>query len=139
MPLHSSKGGHSGAPSRTATRMVRPPIRRIRIRSAGPGRRSRLRTPPRPDAGRSSPAGPGRDASMVIDVGSRRVADRRQPAAAGLAGGGLLLPAALGQPARVVRPPGAATGLRVPEPPLRILRGVLGHLVAGLVVSGRID
>src|SRR5260370_6595854 len=69
-----------------ARAVARPPTVMILIRSPGPARR---------------------DVSMVVDVGSGRVADRRQPAATGLGRGGLLLTAALGQPARVVRPPGA--------------------------------
>src|SRR6266571_1920805 len=102
-------------------------------------RRGRRPTRARPVPGRSFPAGRGQDMSMVIDVCSRRVADRRQTAAAGLIRGRLLLTTVLGQPARVVRPPGADTGLCEPEPVLRILRVVLGHLVSRLVVSGWID
>src|SRR5260370_12907634 len=100
-----------------ARAVARPPTVMILIRSPGPARR---------------------DVSMVVDVGSGRVADRRQPAATGLGRGGLLLTAALGQPARVVRPPGAVRGLRVPEPFLRIRRAFLGHLVPSLLVPGRV-
>src|SRR6516164_3423244 len=140
MPLHRSSGGRPGVPSRTATPMARPPVLRFLIRSAGPARSKRRRTAGgRPNPGRSFPADWGQAMSMVINVGSGRVADRRQTAAAGLARGLLLLTAALGQPARVVRPPGAMTGLRVPEPLLRVPRMILGHLVSRLVVSGRID
>src|SRR5580700_4844189 len=114
MPLHSSSGGQPGVPSRTATRMARPPTVRTLIRAADPARR---------------------DASMVIDIRSRRVADRGQAAAAQFVRSGLFLPAALGQPARVVRPPGAVAGLRAAQPLLRILRALLGHLVPGLLVS----
>ena len=92
---------------------------------SGPTRR-RPRTRPRADPARSSAAGPGRVGSMVIDIGSRRVADRRQPAAAQFRGGGLLLAAALGQPARVVRPPGPVAGLRQAQPLLGVLRALLG-------------
>src|SRR5580700_6991333 len=151
MPLHSSSGGQPGVPSRTATRMARPPTVRILIRPAGPGRRSRPRTRPTADPARSSPAspaspaspvsaaGPGRDGSMVIDIRSRRGADRGQATAAQFAGSALLLPAALGQPVRVVRPPGPVPGLRDPQPLLGVLRTLLGHLVPGLLVARRID
>src|SRR5215467_1033304 len=140
MPLHRSSGGRPGVPSRTATRMARPPTLRTRIRSADSARSSRPRTArARPDRGRSFPAGRGQEMLMVIDVCSRRVTDRRQAAAAELIRGRLLLPTVLGQPARVVRPPGAVTRLRAPEPVLRILRAVLGHLVSRLVVPRRID
>src|SRR6266568_4418569 len=140
MPLHRSSGGRPRAPSRTATRMARPPAVRLLIRSADSARSSRPRmNRVRPDPARSFPVGRGQDMSMVIDVGSRRVADLRQTATAGLIRGRLLLTTVLGQPARVVRPPGAVTGLCAPEPILRILRAVLGHLVSRLVISGRID
>jgi len=75
---------------------------------------------------------------MVMDVRSGRVTDRRQTATAELIRGRLLLTAALGQPACVVRPPGAGAGLCAPEPILRVLRAVLGHLISRLLVSGRI-
>src|SRR6266566_7929340 len=139
MPLHSSSGGRPGAPSRTETRMARPPIVRILIRSGGPARRSRPRARPRADPARSSPTGPGRVGSMVIDIGSWRLGDRHQPAATQFPGGGLVLAAALGQPARVVRPPGPVAGLRAAQPLLGILRALLGHLVPGLLVARRID
>src|SRR5260370_36343216 len=139
MPLHSSSGGRPGVPSRTETRMARPPTVRILIRPADPGRRSRPRTRPRADPARSSPAGPGRGGSMVIDIRSRRGADRGQAAAAQFVGSGLVLAAAFGQPVRVIRPPGPGAGLRDPQPLLWILRALLGHLVPGLVVAGRID
>src|SRR5215467_10728821 len=122
MPLHSSSGGQSGFPSRTETRMVRPPTVRFLIRSGGPVFRRRLMT-----------------WSMVIDIGTRRIADRCQPAAAQLPGGGLLLPAAFGQPARVVRPPGPVAGLRQAQPLLGVFRALLGLLVPGLLVARRID
>src|SRR5262249_38670203 len=76
--------------------------------------------------------------SVVVDVCPRRLADRHPPASARLAGRGLLLAAAPCQPARVVRPPGARAGPRAPDPLLRILRTLLGHLVAGLLVSWRV-
>src|SRR6185312_6836108 len=145
MPLHSSKGGRPGAPSRTATRMARPPIVRILIRSGGlsgppvPTRRSRPRARPRADPARSSSAGPGRVGSMVIDIGSWRLGDRHQPAATQFPRGGLVLAAALGQPARVVRPPGPVQGLGMAQPLLGIFRALLGHLVPGLLVARRID
>src|SRR6266487_1540969 len=139
MPLHRSSGGRPGVPSRAATRTARPPAVRLLIRSADSARSRRRPTRARPVPGRSFPAGRGQDMSMVIDVCSRRVADRRQTAAAGLIRGRLLLTTVLGQPARVVRPPGADTGLCAPEPVLRIRRVVLGHLVSRLVVSGWID
>src|SRR6185437_3124432 len=139
MPLHRGSGGRPGVPSRTATRMVRPPTVRLLIRSADSARSNRPRTArARPDRGRSFPAD-GQGTSMVIHVCSRRVADRRQPTTAQLIRGRHLLTAVLGQPAREVRPPGAMTGLRVAEPVLRVLRVVLGHLVPRLVVSGRVD
>src|SRR5439155_19017925 len=107
---------------------------------AGPARSSWPCTArAKPDRERSFPAGRGQDMSMVIDICSRRVAHRRQTATAELIRGRLLLTAVLGQPARVVRPPGAMTGLRAPEPVLRVLRVILGHLVSRLVVSGWID
>src|SRR6266568_387941 len=140
MPLHRSSGGRPGVPSRTATRIARPPTLRIRIRSPGPARNSRARRARAgPVPGRSFRVGRGQDMSMVIDICSRRVADLRQTATAGLIRGRLLLTTVLGQPAREVRPPGAVTGLCAPEPVLRILRIVLGHLVPRLVISGRID
>src|SRR6516164_5289937 len=145
MPLHRSSGGKPGVPSLTATRIARPPTLRTRIRSADSARSSRPGTirpgtaRARPDRERPFPAGRGQEMLMVIDVCSRRVADPRQAVAAELIRGRPLLPAMLGQPARVVRPPGAMTGLCAPEPVLRILRAVLGHLVSRLLVSGRID
>ena len=132
-------GGRPGVPSRTATRIERPPTLRILIRSAGPPRRRRPSIRPRPDSGRSSPPGPARDGSMVVNIRSRRVADRLQPAAAQFSGRGLLVAAALGQPVRVVRPPGPVAGLRPEQPLLGIFRALLGHLVAGLGVVGRVD
>src|SRR6266568_4651163 len=142
MPLHSSSGGQPGVPSRTEMRMARPPIVRILIRSgglSGPARRSRPRTRPRADPARSSPASPGRVGSMVIDIGSWRLGDWHQPAAAQFRGGGPLLPAAFGQPARVVRPPGPVAGLGQAQPLLGVFRALLGHLVPGLLVARRID
>src|SRR3984885_4172754 len=140
MPLHSSSGGQLDVPSRTDTRMARPPAFTILIRSAGLARRSRLRTArARPAPGRSFPAAPGWDVSMVIDICSRGVADRHQPGTAGLVRGRLLVTAALGEPARIVRPPGAVTGLRAPEPFLGIFRGLLRHLESRLLVSRRVD
>src|ERR1700730_2989615 len=118
MPWHSSSGAQPGFPARTETRMARPPTVRILIRSPGPARRG---------------------VSMVTDVGSGRVADRRQPAATGLGRGRLLLAAALGQPARVVRPPGPVAGLGTAQPLLGIFRALLGHLVPGLVVAPLVD
>src|ERR1700759_3580921 len=112
MPLHSSSGVQPGVPSRTETRRARPPTVMIRIRS-------------------------GEDWSAVIDVGSGRVADRPQPAAAEFGGGRLLLAPALGPPARVVRPPGAVAGPRLAQPLLRIARALIGLLGAGLLVAGR--
>src|SRR3954452_5703772 len=125
MPVHSSSGGQSRVPSRTETRMARPPTVKILIRWGGfwgPARRSRPRT-----------------RSMVIDIGSGRVADRRQPAAAQFPGGGLLLAAAIGQPVRVVGPPGSVARLRTTQPLLGVLRGLLGQLVPGLLVARRVD
>src|SRR5690242_16351169 len=140
MPLHRSSGGQPGVPSRTATRMARPPTLRLLIRSADSATSSRRRTAQAmPARGRSLPAGQGQDMSMVMDVRSRRVADRRQTATAELIRGRLLLTGPLGQPGREVRPPGAGAGLCAPEPVLRVLRTVLGHLVSRLVVSRRID
>src|SRR6516225_5485141 len=139
MPLHRSSGGRPAVPSRTATRMTRPPAVRLLIRSgdsALSSRRRATRATPTPE--RSLPAGRGQDMSMVMDVRSRRVTARRQTATAELIRGRLLLTATLGQPARVVRPPGAGAGLRAPEPIFRVLRPVLGHLVSRLVVSGRV-
>src|SRR6516165_4874393 len=136
MPLHRSSGGRPPVPSRTATRMTRPPAVRLLIRSADSAlssrRRATLATPAPKRSGR------GQDMSMVMDVCSRRVTDLRQTATAELIRGRLLLTAALGQPARVVRPPRAGAGLCAPEPIFRVLRAVLGHLVSRLVVSGRI-
>ena len=37
MPLHSSSGGQPAVPSRTETRMVRPPTAKTLIRSGGSG------------------------------------------------------------------------------------------------------
>src|ERR1700759_2651129 len=75
MPLHSSKGGRPGAPSRTATRMARPPTVSILIPRAGPIRPPRVRpTGPRPVCAQSLPAGPGRDGSAVTEARFRRVA-----------------------------------------------------------------
>src|SRR5690348_865527 len=122
MPLHNSSGGQSGFPSRTETRRVRPPTVRFLIRSGGAAFRRRPGT-----------------RSMVIDVGSGRVADRRQAATTQFRGRGLLLAAPFGQPVRVVRPPGPVAGLRVTEPFLRILRELLGQLVPGLLIAGRVD
>src|ERR1700761_373754 len=137
MPFDSSNGGQPGFPSRTETRRVRPPTVSILIRSGRPAFR-RPRTPPRPDPGRSSSAGPGLDWSTVIDVRSGRVADRHQPAAAEFCGRGLLLTAAFGQPPRVVRPPGPVAGLRAAQPLLGVFRALLSQLVPGLVVVRRI-
>src|SRR5712664_2039888 len=109
--------------------MARPPTVRILIRWDGPARRSRPRTRPRADPARSSLAGPGRGGSMVIDIRSWRVADRHQPAAARFPGRGLVLAAALGEPARVIGPPGPVAGLRATQPLLGVLRALLGHLV----------
>src|SRR6266567_776094 len=140
MPLHRSSGGRPGSPSRTATRMVRPPTLRFRIRPADSASSSRARTAlARPDRERYFPAGRDQEMSMVIDVWSRRIADRRQTAPAELVRGRLLVTAVLGQPARVVRPPGTVAGLRAPEPVLRVLRVILGHLVSRLVVTRWID
>src|SRR5579862_1340235 len=142
MPLHSSSGGQPAAPGRTETRMARPLTVRIRIRSAdpwGPTRRSRPSTRPSPEPAPSSPAGSAAGGSTVIDIGSRRLRDRRQPAAAQFPGRDLLLAAALGQPARIVRPPGPMAGLRDPQPFLRVFRALLGHLVPGLLVARRVD
>src|SRR5579871_4406132 len=140
MPLHSSSGGRPGVPSRTATRMARPAAVMLLIRSADSARTSRPRTArASPDRSRPSPAGRAQEMSMVIHVGSRRIADRRKTAAAQFIGRRLLLTAVLGQPARVVRPPGAVTGLRAAQPLLRIVRALLGHLVPRPFVSGWID
>src|SRR5580692_1518822 len=142
MPLHSSSGGQPAAPSRTETRRPRPPTVRVLIRSAGPVAPPRRRRPSirsRPDRGRSSPVGPGPDVSMVVDIRAGRFADRCQPGAAQFRGCGLLFPAAFGQPARVVRPPGSVAGLRPAQPLLRVFRALLGYLVAGLLVAGRVD
>src|SRR5580658_6903067 len=139
MPLHSSSGGQPAVPSRTETRTVRPPTDRFRIRSGGPAPRSRPSIRPSPDPGRSSPVGSGRAGSMVVNIRARRFADRHQPAAAQVGGRGFLFPATFGQPVRVVRPPRPVQGLRSAQPLLRVLRAVLGHLVPGLVVAGRID
>src|SRR5580692_8802421 len=140
MPLQSSSGGRPASPSRTETRMARPPIVTILIRSAGPARRSRFRSArPRPGPRRSSPGGSGRGASPVIDVGPGRIADRHQAAAAGFGRGVLLLAAAFGQPAGVVRPPGAVTGFGLAQPLIRIRRAFPGYLIAGLLVARRID
>src|SRR5271166_4815063 len=84
------------------------------------------------------PAGSGGSGSMVIDIGSRRVTYRRQPPAAQLAGGGLLLAAPFGQPVHVVSPPGSVAVIRMPEPLLRVFRALLGHLVPGLLITRRV-
>src|SRR5580704_1156356 len=139
MPLHSSSGGQPGVPSRTATRRPRPPTVTIRIRSAGPTRRSRPSIRPRPDPERSPRPGAGSDVSMVVNIRAGSFADRLQPAAAQVRGRGLLLSAALGQPVRVVRPPGPVTGLRPAQPLLGVFGALLGDLVAGLGVAGRVD
>jgi hypothetical protein len=46
------------------------------------------------------------------------------------------LAAALGQPARVVRPPWAVAVFRVPQPLLPVFRALLGHLIPGLLITG---
>src|SRR3984957_14772107 len=139
MPLHSSSGGQPGAPGRTDPRMARPPTLRILICSAGPPRCGRLRTGPGPGPALPSPAGPGPGWSVVIDVCARGITSRLESGAAGLRGRGPLIPAALGQPARVVRPPGPVTGLGLAQPFLRVLRAVPGYLVPRLVVARRVD
>ena len=81
MPLHSSSGGQSGFPSRTATRTMRPPMLRVLMCSPSPARRGRaVTTRSRSLQRRLAGSGPG--GSVVIDIGSRRVTYRRQPAAA---------------------------------------------------------
>src|SRR5580704_13210781 len=125
-PLHSSSGGQPGVPSRTATRRARPPTVRILILPAGPARRSRPRIRPRPDPGRSFPAGPGPGVSMVVNIRAGGFADRLQPAAAQFRWRGLLVAAAFGQPVRVVRPPGPVAGLRPAQPLLGVFRALLG-------------
>src|SRR5271154_255900 len=125
MPLQSRIGGQPLAPSRTETRRLREPTARIRIRSGlGFGFRSALRR---------------RSGSVVIDIGPRCVADRPQPATAQFGGRGLLVAAALGQPGRVVQPPGARAGLGGAEPFLGVFRAVRSELVPGFLVAGRID
>src|SRR5580693_595420 len=149
MPLHSSSGGQPGSPSRTETRSDRPPIDRILIRVEASAFRDRPGIQPRRADRRPFPAGPcpagsfpaGSDPgwSAVIDVRSRRLADRQQPAAAEFGRRGGLLPAPLGQPARVVRPPASLPALGLPQELLRILRAVARELVLGLGVAGRVD
>src|ERR1700733_1041240 len=139
MPLHSSSGGQPAAPSRTETRRARPPTVRSLIRSAGATRRSRPSIRPRPDPERSVPVGSGSEVLMVVNIRARSFADGLQPAAAQFRGRGLLVPAALGQPVRVVRPPGPVAGLGPAQPLLRVFRALLGELVTGLFVAGRVD
>src|SRR5579863_270939 len=119
MPLHNSSGGQPAVPSRTATRTLRPPTVRIRIRSAGPARRRRPSIRPRPEPRRSGPGGAGSDVSMVVNIRAGRFADRLQPAAAQFRGRGPLVPAALGEPV-VIRPPGPLAGLRPAQPLLGV-------------------
>src|SRR6266516_8147345 len=75
----------------------------------------------------------------VEDVGSRRLYERPQAAAAELLRRGPRCTGPFGQPGRGVGPPGARLGLGALEPLGRIRRVVLVHLEAGLRVARRVD